>query len=43
MTSGIANGETTTIIGPVSPGDVIVKNASEEIRDGQNIRIKVPK
>lgn len=43
VTSGIANGETTTIIGPVSPGDVIVKTATEEIRDGQNIRIKAPK
>ena len=43
VTAGIANGEVTTIIGQVSPNDVIVKNASEEIRDGQNIRVKLLK
>lgn len=43
VTSGIANGEMTTIIGQISPKDIIVKNASEEIRDGQNIRVKLPK
>ncbi|MEN5308955.1 efflux RND transporter periplasmic adaptor subunit [Chryseobacterium cucumeris] len=41
VTIGIANGETTTIIGHISPNDVIVKNASEEIRDGEHIRVKL--
>ncbi|MEY8758419.1 efflux RND transporter periplasmic adaptor subunit [Chryseobacterium tongliaoense] len=43
VTSGISNGETTMIIGAITPNNVIIKNASEEIRDGQNIRVKLLK
>lgn len=43
VTAGIANGEVTTIIGNISTNDIVVKNASEEIRDGQNIRVKLLK
>lgn len=43
VTSGISNGDTTTIIGSVTPDDIIVKSASEEIRDGQSIKIKLLK
>jgi RND family efflux transporter, MFP subunit len=40
VTSGISNGDYTTIIGPVTSDDIIVKSASEEIRDGQSIKTK---
>lgn len=43
VSSGISNGDTTTIIGEVSPDDVIVKAATEEIRDGQGIKVKLSK
>lgn len=43
VTAGISNTDTTTIIGPVSPSDIIIKLATEEIRDGQSIKVKLSK
>lgn len=43
VTSGISGGETTMITGPVGPDDILIKNASEEIRDGQSVKIKLIK
>lgn len=37
---GFALPDKTEVLGPIQPGDTIVKNANEEIKDGSTIKVK---
>jgi RND family efflux transporter MFP subunit len=40
VSKGVASGDLFEVLGALSPGDVIVKRASDEIRDGSTLQVK---